>query len=62
MQKKKDIDKSYISPYDEFLFDFDKKNPKTISQQKEIEKHRRIAALRDNPAVAEQEGKLWDAF
>lgn len=62
VQKTKDIDKSYISPYDKFLCDFDKKHSKSTSQQKEIEKHRRIAALRDNPAVAEKQGQLWDAF
>lgn len=62
MEKHKDIDKSYISPYDEFLFAFDRKNAKSVSQKKEIEKHRRIAELRDNPDVAEKHGQIWDEF
>lgn len=42
-----DIDKAYISPYDKFLFDFDKSHAKTPSQLIEIEKHLRIAKMRD---------------
>lgn len=44
---KHDIDKAYISPYDRFLFEFDKKHPKSLSQQQEIKKHKWIAERRD---------------
>lgn len=56
-----DIDKSYVSPVDEFLFTFDKKHPKTASQKREIEKHRRIAQKRDH-AVDEAQDSLWENF
>ena len=49
-----DIDKFYVSPYDKFLYTFDKEHEKTASQLKEIEKHRRIANLRDNPDPLEE--------
>ena len=42
-----DIDKLYISDYDKFLFDFDKSHVKTPAQLAEINKHSRIASLRD---------------
>ena len=56
-----DIDKSYVSPVDEFLFTFDSKHPKTASQKREIEKHRRIAQKRDQSAEAPQD-MLWEKF
>ena len=43
-----DIDKAYVSPYDRFLFEFDACHEKSASQLKEIKKHQRIFALRDN--------------
>jgi predicted Zn-dependent protease len=57
-----DIERSYVSPYDQFLFEFDATHPNTPSQIKEIQKNARIAALRDNPAP-EPEGKaVWTEF
>ena len=56
-----DIDKSYVSPVDEFLFTFDKKHPKTPSQKREIEKHQRLAKKRDDASV-ENNDTLWEKF
>ena len=47
MANLKDIDKNYISEHDEFLFEFDSKHPLSASQQKEVDKHKKIAQLRD---------------
>jgi len=57
-----DIDKSYVSPYDKFLFEFDAKHKKTASQIKEIEKHKRIANLRDNAKHKDENGEIWEDF
>ncbi len=56
-----DIDKAYISPYDKLIYEFDSANEKSLSQLQEINKHKRIAALRDN-AENEQETNLWEGF
>ena len=42
-----DVDKSYVSPYDEFLDKLAKKGL-SESQRNEYEKHQKIAKLRDN--------------
>lgn len=59
---KHDINKAYVSPYDRLLFEFDATHTKSASQLKEIKKHQRIAALRDdaNPNKAEEE--IWTEF
>lgn len=57
-----DINKAYISPYDQFLFAFDAEHPKSVSQRKEIEKHKRIAALRDNPRSTLELEEIWVDF
>lgn len=50
---KQTIDKAYISEHDVFLHKFDKAHPeRSASQQKEIDKHQKIHALRDGDAVA----------
>ena len=46
----KAIDKTYVSPYDRFLAEFDDTHEKTASQQAEIQKAQRIAKLRDKAA------------
>lgn len=57
-----DIDKAYVSPYDRFMFEFDATHKKTESQLKEIEKHKRLASLRDHAhALGEDEG-VWQDF
>ena len=50
-----DIDKAYVSPYDQFLFRFDKEHKKSPSQIKEIKKHERIFELRDKPDAVQEE-------
>ncbi|HBI21026.1 MAG TPA: hypothetical protein DDY37_00300 [Legionella sp.] len=48
-----DIDKTYVSPYDRFLFEFDATHEKSASQLKEIKKYKRIFALRDTPIATQ---------
>ena len=57
-----DIDKAYVSPYDEFLFEFDATHNKTASQLAEIRKNKRIALLRDNALPSKDEPFLWKDF
>ena len=44
---KRDIDKAYVSPYDQFMYKYDFEHDLSPSQEKEIKKHQRIANLRD---------------
>jgi hypothetical protein len=62
VEKYRDIDKAYVSPYDEFLFRFDHDHAKSASQQKEINKHRRIAELRDNQTSDVDNTVIWEGF
>lgn len=57
-----DIDKSYVSPYDKFLFGYDATHEKSASQRQEIKKHQRIAKLRDDKTQQEQKGEIWESF
>lgn len=58
MANLKHIDKAYISEDDLFLHRFDKMHPqKSESQIREIEKHERIARLRDGKELDEKEEK-----
>ena len=57
-----DIDKFYVSPYDKFLRKFDAEHELSASQIKEMEKHKRIAKLRDNPIEADAKDKIWADF
>jgi hypothetical protein len=57
-----DINKAYVSPYDKFLYQFDRDHEKSLSQLKEILKHERIANLRDNPDAADSSGEIWEEF
>ena len=57
-----DIDKAYVSPYDEFMYTFDATHEKTASQLQEIKKHQRVASLRDNPRTTENGEEIWDKF
>ncbi|WP_133130957.1 CBU_0585 family protein [Legionella yabuuchiae] len=57
-----DIDKSYVSPIDKFLYKYDATHEKTQSQLKEIKKHERIANLRDNPEAGKQQDQIWQDF
>jgi hypothetical protein len=53
----------YISPLDQFLSDFDKKNSKkSDSQQVEIRKYFRVFKLRDNKNADSGKKSFWDKF
>lgn len=53
----------YTSELDDFLAELAKSYPKlSPSQRKEIEKYKRIYALRDQPSPVEQTDTLWDKF
>lgn len=57
-----DIDKTYVSPYDEFLQQFDREHALTESQIKEIKIYQRINALRDGKASPAESSPIWDEF
>lgn len=57
-----DIDKAYVSPYDKFLYEYDATHGKSASQIKEIEKHARIALMRDNQDYVVEQSEIWEAF
>lgn len=59
---KNDIDKAFVSPYDKFLFEFDATHAKSLSQINEIEKYRRIFALRDIADKNPLQDEIWDEF
>ena len=49
---KRKVSKEYVSELDKFLRDFDQQTPEpSASQREEINKHKRIAALRDHKEV-----------
>lgn len=60
--KHHDLDKAYISPYDKFLYEFDATHEKSASQQHEIEKHKKIAEMRDNKDYKPEQGEIWEDF
>jgi len=62
MSDNNDIDKAYVSPYDKFMYTFDRENAKSVSQLKEIIKHKRIADLRDNPNATDNFDEIWTDF
>lgn len=65
-----DLKKGYVSSMDQFLADFDKKHPnRSKNQLREIEKHQRIANLRDNQISGQEDSKpcckkesVWENF
>lgn len=57
-----DIDKSFVSPFDKFLFEFDANHGKTESQLQEIQKHQRIATMRDDANYAVSNDAIWEGF
>ncbi len=56
----RNINKAYISPYDLFLKEFDKTHSNSAAQEKEINKHRRIANLRDHANLTDP--LSWNEF
>jgi hypothetical protein len=65
---KQKIDKAFISEIDKKLFEFDQTHAPSKYQQEEIDKYKRVFALRDNPAAAaaadkpKQKPKIWEDF
>ncbi|MDP3705517.1 MAG: CBU_0585 family protein [Legionellaceae bacterium] len=59
---KNDIDKAFVSPYDEFLFEFDATHAKSASQINEINKYKRIFAMRDMAISNVTTDDIWDEF
>ena len=57
-----DIDKSFVSLYDSFLYEFDANHAKSESQLKEIEKYKRIFALRDKTELNSEKSILMEGF
>ncbi len=57
-----DIDKAYVSPYDRFLFEFDACHEKSASQLKEIKKHERIFAMRDEAIPVKVQNSAFKDF
>ena len=53
----------YTSGLDEFLASYDKNCPQlSASQRQEIEKHKKVFTLRDNPLIPQPKKKFWDNF
>jgi len=56
-------DKRFVSGLDKFITAFDEKHPqKSLSQQAEIKKYKRIIYLRDNVDKRQKESKIWESF
>lgn len=62
MMNHQDIERAYVSPYDQFLFEFDATHPRSASQIQEMKKNARIAALRDNPTPLHEGKEIWTEF
>ena len=54
--------KDYVSDIDRFIVEFDENNPKSVSQQQEINKHKRIFLLRDDPNAPRAQSEIWEDF
>lgn len=57
-----DIDKAYVSTFDEYLQKFDREHALTESQLKEIKTYQRINALRDGTEPVTLPTKTWEEF
>lgn len=60
------LKRSFVSDIGSFLAKFDQSHPKkSVSQEKEIAKHARIADLRDgvlSTGPSSEDKKIWDGF
>lgn len=59
------LKRQFVSEIDDFLTQFDLSHPeKSLSQQKEIAKHARIAQLRDGvlPVNPAENKEIWENF
>ena len=59
---KSGLEKNYVSKIDQFIQELEQNNPPSLSQQREIAKHERIANLRDEKVALENESALWEEF
>ncbi|MGV3739767.1 MAG: CBU_0585 family protein [Gammaproteobacteria bacterium] len=58
-----DIDKAYISQYDKLLRKFDREHELSESQLQEINKYKRINALRDDATTVDtKDSTEWEQF
>lgn len=57
-----DIDKAYVSPYDDFLNKFDETHVLSASQLQEIKTYKRIFALRDSADKHTDQSLAWKEF
>ncbi|HHP0254261.1 TPA: CBU_0585 family protein [Legionella pneumophila] len=57
-----DINKTYVSPYDKFLYEFDATHKKSASQLQEIKKHQRIFKMRDDKDYKIDQSEIWEEF
>lgn len=58
-----DIDKAYVSQYDKLLRKFDQEHEPSESQLQEINKYKRINALRDDATTADtKDSTEWEKF
>jgi len=62
MSRTPDIDKKYVSPYDQLLHGFDATHAPTASQQQEKSKYDKLFKQRDHANPEAHEDKLWDKF
>ena len=54
------LNKHFVSDIDKKLAEFNESNPRSASQQAEIEKYNKIFELRDNPNVEQDfQGSIW---
>lgn len=55
------LNKHFVSDIDKKLVEFNQSNPRSASQQAEIEKYNKIFELRDNPdAKQDYQGDIWN--
>lgn len=54
----KKVYKNYVSPIDQRIEEFDRSEPLSASQRAEIEKYKRIYALREKPTFEEPEESI----
>jgi hypothetical protein len=55
------INKSYVSPIDVELAEFNQVHPKSPAQLAEIRKYARIYELRDHPIQEEKKKDIWSS-
>jgi hypothetical protein len=64
MAKSKDnqLKVTYVSEVDQFLKQLNETLPASASTQREIDKHARLHALRDDPNARDKDQGIWEGF